>query len=622
MTQSPSSETEQPGRSAIEKALGSRILFDAVPMGIYCCDTDGIIRLFNRRAAELWGRTPESGESDERFCGAQCVYLPDGRRLARTDTPMAEVLRTAKPCHNREVVIERPDGTIVTTLVNIDPVFDTNGTFIGAINCFQDVSERHAAALESAYLAAIVASSSDAIVGKTLDGTVTSWNAGATQIFGYTAEEMIGQSITRIIPEELHEQESEILARLGRGERIEHFDTIRLAKDGRRIHVSLTVSPIRDSTGRIIGASKVGRDVTERKRAEELQQLLIGELNHRVKNTLATVQSIADQTVRHCVDPQDFVNGFIGRIQALAQTHDVLTQNVWQGADLARIVDNEVLLVGASDHCVTVSGPSVSLAPQPALHLTLVLHELATNARKHGALSVPEGRVSVTWTVRQQSGGRTLNLRWAEADGPDVQAPVSRGFGTTLIEKSLAAHGGRATIDYGAEGVSCNITLPLQDAEGTETAMLSRGMRAEDDDFPVTSGKLLGRRVLVVEDEPLIAMDVSDVLSEAGCSIVGPATNLDEAIYLAASESLDAAILDANLAGQRVDSLAATLDRRDIPFAFLTGYGREGLPEQFRQSPLINKPFLHAKLIETVHQLTARNATVVQLRRKRSSRSS
>src|SRR5690606_19883278 len=240
--------------------------------------------------------------------------------------------------------------------------------------------------------------SSDAIVGKTLDGTVTSWNAGATQIFGYTAEEMIGQSITRIIPEELHEQESEILARLGRGERIEHFDTIRLAKDGRRIHVSLTVSPIRDSTGPIIGASKVGRDVTERKRAEELQQLLIGELNHRVKNTLATVQSIADPTVRHCVDPQDFGDGFIGRTQARAQTHDVLTQNVWQGADLARIVDNEVLLVGASDHCVTVSGPSVSLAPQPALHLTLVLHELATNARKHGALSVPEGRVSVTWT--------------------------------------------------------------------------------------------------------------------------------------------------------------------------------------------------------------------------------
>src|SRR5262249_40145183 len=159
----------------------------------------------------------------------------------------------------------------------------------------------------------------DAIVSKTLDGYITSWNTGATRIFGYEAEEMLGQSIKRIIPAELHGEEEQILAKLRRGERIEHFDTIRIAKDGRRIDISLTVSPVRDRTGRLIGASKVARDVTERKQAEKLQALLVGELNHRVKNTLATVQAIANQTVRMVKSPAEFATSFNGRLQALAR---------------------------------------------------------------------------------------------------------------------------------------------------------------------------------------------------------------------------------------------------------------------------------------------------------------
>src|SRR5690606_1667187 len=138
----------------------------------------------------------------------------------------------------------------------------------------------------------------------------TSWNASATRLFGWAPEEAIGRSITLIVPRELHDEERDILSRLQRGERIDHVDTVRVAKDGRRIDVSLTVSPLRDRTGTVVGASKTARDISERKQSEELQRLLFDELNHRVKNTLATIQAIAGQSLRSAASPRDFVAAF------------------------------------------------------------------------------------------------------------------------------------------------------------------------------------------------------------------------------------------------------------------------------------------------------------------------
>src|SRR5262249_3791915 len=163
----------------------------------------------------------------------------------------------------------------------------------GAVNVLIDISDQRRTEADSTRLAAIVSSSDDAIVSKTFDGVITSWNTGATRIFGYEAGEMIGQSIMKIIPPELEGEEKQIVAKLRRGERIDHYETIRIAKDGRRVDISLTVSPLRNKAGHLVGASKVARDISERKHAEWVQRLLIDELNHRVKNTLATVQAIA-----------------------------------------------------------------------------------------------------------------------------------------------------------------------------------------------------------------------------------------------------------------------------------------------------------------------------------------
>ena len=173
--------------------------------------------------------------------------------------------------------------------------------------------------------------------------------AGAERIFGYKAAEMVGKSLKTIIPLELHAQEDEILARVERGERIEHFDTQRVTKDGRLIDISLSVSPVLARLGNIVAASRVGRDIIKRKETERLQQLLIAELSHRVKNTLATVQSIANQTVRMAKSPGDFATSFAGRLQALARAHTLLTYTTWQGADLLALVRDQVLLEGSED---------------------------------------------------------------------------------------------------------------------------------------------------------------------------------------------------------------------------------------------------------------------------------
>jgi PAS domain S-box-containing protein len=595
--------------------LGTDLL-DALPVAVYTTDADGRITYYNEAAAELWGHRPQLGSS--KWCGSWKIFWPDGRPLPHDECPMAVTLKTGEPVRGVEAIAERPDGTRVNFLPYPTPVRDASGRLTGAINLLMDITERHASDVQASRLAAIVATSDDAIVSKTLEGRVTSWNLAATRLFGYAPEEMIGQPIMRIIPPELHMEEDRILAQLRRGEHIDHYETVRLAKDGRRIDVSLCVSPLRDKTGRVIGASKIARDISERKQAEMLQRLLVQELNHRVKNTLATIQAIANQSMRRARSPAEFVKGFSGRVQALARTHDLLTQTRLQGAEIMDLVRDQVLLGGTDDLRVHIAGPTLMLDAQAAMNLALVVHELATNARKYGALSGPDGRLSVTWEIRTNNE-RQLVLEWSETGGRKVAAPRERGFGTTLIEQTLKAHGGTASIRYGAEGMSGTFTVPLPDqvrpriglAITAPTADAAALLRRLDDEQ-----SLAGKRVIIMEDEPLVAMDLESCLAAAGCEVVGTAGTVREAKTLCAEAECDAALIDVNLAGQPVDELASALTKRNIPFAFVTGYGREALPQGFRDALMVGKPFDEATLIATVELLLYQTAGVVPLRRK------
>ncbi len=477
-----------------------------------------------------------------------------------------------------------------------------DGTITGALGLLVDISGRSSAEVDRERLAAIVSSSHDAIISKTLDGVVTSWNSGATRIFGYTAEEMIGRPITLLIPDDLLDEEVGILARLAKGERIEHFETVRVTREGRRIDISLTVSPLRDGTGRIVGASKVARDITERKRADEVQRLLFDELNHRVKNTLATIQAIASQSLRRSPDPATFVASFNGRVQALARAHDLLVKGKLRGADVLGLVREQVLL-GSGETRVRVAGPHVLLDPGASVQLALVLHELATNAHKYGALSVEGGRLAIEWAL-VVDGTRRLALTWTETGVQGIRAPGGQGFGTTLINRSLDTAGGSARLTYGPDGLVCLLDLPLPDDAA------SRGIdRIVADSGPAprsgAAGEVHGRRILLVEDEPLVAMDVESQLLAAGCIVVGPAPTVERARALIEAEPPDAALLDANLAGTSVETVADALVARGVPFAFATGYGREALPERHRGVPVLAKPFAPAQLLAVVAGLLA-----------------
>jgi PAS domain S-box-containing protein len=246
-----------------------RQLTSLMPAAVYSCDQEGRITFFNRRAAELWGREPKLNDAAERYCGSFRLLDFDGSPIPPSQGPMAIAVKTGRPARNEEAIIERLDGSRAILRVNIDPLYDMNGRLCGAINVFEDITDLKQAERASRQLAAIVESSEDAIISKDLNGIITSWNRGAEQLFGYTAEEVIGRPVTLLIPLERHDEERGILERIRRGARIEHYETVRQRKDGRRLQISLTVSPIRDAKGNIIGASKIARDITERKRAQE-----------------------------------------------------------------------------------------------------------------------------------------------------------------------------------------------------------------------------------------------------------------------------------------------------------------------------------------------------------------
>src|SRR5580658_3857931 len=272
------------------------------------------------------------------------------------------------------------------------------------------------------WLGSIVDSSDDAIVSKNVDGVVTSWNRGAERVFGYTAEEAIGQPITIVIPKDRQDEERDILTRIRRGERIDHFETVRQRKDGSLIVVSLTVSPVNNAQGKIVGASKIARDITEQKRSQERIATLAREAEHRSKNVLASVQAAVN--LSRADTPEGLKQAIEGRIRALANVHSLFVESRWIGAELSTIAAQELDPYAAKER-VRIEGPPVLLEPNAAQAVAVTLHELATNAAKYGSLSGPGGRVELTWVHGED---KRLVMRWTETGGPAVQVPTREGF--------------------------------------------------------------------------------------------------------------------------------------------------------------------------------------------------
>ena len=309
------------------------------------------------------------------------------------------------------------------------------------------------------YLAAIINGSDDAIVSKNLEGIITSWNAGAERLFGYAAREAVGKPVLMLIPEERHDEEVRILSHIRAGKRVDPFETVRRRKDGSLVDVSLTISPISNSRGVVIGASKIARDVTDRKRLAAQQQILVGEMQHRVKNLLAVVEALARQSKPRGEPAVDaFVDIFTARLRALLSTGELVVGSPTRQAELRSIFERVIEpFINPNDPSrFSLSGPSLEVSEQTAGGLALAIHELATNALKYGALKAPRGRIILDWSERSEGKKSRVLIEWKETGCELTAPPQKEGFGSRVIRAGVATEkDGHVEISFEPDGLRC-----------------------------------------------------------------------------------------------------------------------------------------------------------------------
>ncbi|CDI10592.1 PAS domain-containing sensor histidine kinase [Agrobacterium pusense] len=378
--------------------------------------------------------------------------LPENQRLFQHMVQTGESFEIEK----RYV---RGDGSLVWVANSVSAIRDDGGNMSQAVAISVDIGERrHAQEIEK-HLASMIASSNDAIMGIDLDMKITSWNAAAEKLYGYSQDEVVGRSVLMLVPDGRQEEEPRILTEVRAGRFVEPYETQRRRKDGRLVEVLLSVSPIRDANGRVIGASKTAHDITARKDAERLKSILVNELHHRVKNVLATVTAIARQTLGRDKANHEEVEAFTSRLASLSRAQDLLVHADWQHADLKAVMQQALSPYPVD--AFQIGGPSVPLPPRAVVSLSLALHELATNAAKYGALSAPGGQVSISWQFEPLADNR-LRIVWEERGGPEVARPRRRGFGSTLIERLLSAElKGETKFVYEKSGVICVIEAEM-----------------------------------------------------------------------------------------------------------------------------------------------------------------
>jgi PAS domain S-box-containing protein len=410
---------------------------------------DGAIEFWNAGAERLYGFASDEAIGRSSHSLLQTKFpteFAEMRSQLRNDGYWSGELRHVRK-DGREVIVDSrqqllADGTVLE--VN------------------RDVTERkqiqralHENEERLRWVASIVDFSDDAIISKSLNGVITSWNTGAERVFGYTAEEAIGQPITIVIPRDRHAEERTILTRIRRGERIDHFETVRQRKNGSLIVISLTVSPVKNANGEVVGASKIARDVSEQKRAQEQIATLAREAEHRSKNLLGNV--LATVKLSQSDTPEGLKQAIEGRIRALANVHSLFVQTRWIGAEMSAIARQELApYFEEGETRARIKGPQILLEPNVAQSVAVILHELATNAAKYGSLSLASGRIDLCWS--HEPDGR-LQVRWTETGGPPVQTPTRDGFGGRIIKQMAEQLKGAARFKWHAKGLDCEINL-------------------------------------------------------------------------------------------------------------------------------------------------------------------
>ncbi len=395
--------------------------------------------------------------------------------------------------------------------------------------------------------------------------------------------------------------------RTGQPYKVEH--RILRPNDGKTVWVMTAGTPLADASGKITRIIGVTQDISEVKAAEAQRETLVAELDHRVKNVLASVQSLALQSARKSPSIDAFLKTFSGRLKAMASAHTLLTATRWRGAAVAHIVNAE--LGGLAPGQTRWEGPDILLTPRATNALALALHELATNAVKFGALSNDQGRVNVRWQMNDDGGFR---LDWTESGGPLVTAPSRDGFGATLLNKVTGRElGGEVVVDFLATGVRACLTSDatalsqLVAEPQTAPAALEPTVAgaSKGDDAARRAAKVQGLRILIVEDSLLLSLELESGLVEAGAVVVGQAADVAEGLVMS-ELPMDAAVLDANLNGESIAPVARALKARGIPFIFATGYGDNTAAPQGFSAPFIRKPYDVTQVAAALAEVTGR----------------
>jgi two-component sensor histidine kinase/CheY-like chemotaxis protein len=343
-----------------------------------------------------------------------------------------------------------------------------------------------------------------------------------------------------------------------------------------------------DASGSLLRLSGVITDITDQKEAADHQTMLAHEVDHRAKNALAVVQAIVRMAKRDNID--DYAAAVEGRIGALAKTHELLSRSKWEGADILRLVLDELEPYRTDgDQRITILGPPLVLGPEQAQLVAMAIHELATNAAKYGSLSVEAGRVDVSWSTFDG----VLSLIWDESGGPSTLPPTKTGFGTKIISSLGKSHGGRTEFNWRPTGLSFKLELRYQ-----------KNSSSPDRTVKTTNADEVGSsRLLLVEDELVVGMFMQELLETIGYRPTDPVGRLSDAMEMATKEQFDGAVLDMNLNGEIVYPLADLLTRQRVPFLFVTGYAQRSVDPRFAAVPLLQKPVLPEELADALENI-------------------
>jgi PAS domain S-box-containing protein len=468
--------------------------------------------------------------------------------------------------------------------------------------------EEHVAALERADVAlrasekkfrTLFEKLKQGVLIRDASGVIVAANAAAERIFGNSIEEMRGHTTESLgwvplavdgerIPVEC--RPSIVALRTGKENEGALMSVFNVA-DAKRRWVVADAIPITDTAGTVKGVFSIYSDVTEQRRTEEAERLLAREVDHRAKNTLAVIQAIV--RLSRAPTLKEFVASVEGRIHALASVHTLLARDRWSGADLRSVIDVELAPFRSSDGRITISGPGVRLRAEAAQPLAMVIHELATNAAKYGALSPerPQARLSIAWEYRN---GR-LQLRWRETGVPIASPPKTTGFGDRLVRSTVESQfRGSWQPTWTADGLDAVLVLP------PNMCTADRGANAPEPEHPGRPAPR-GLRVLLAEDNAIVAEEMSSLIEDIGCAPVGPAVSRDDVVAFGDPTKIDVAVLDVDLAGVSVMPAAEILVKRGIPVIFCTGYSElPGLSAELRNAPIVQKPVSVAELSRAI----------------------